>query len=144
MLSARHPEEHVKRSSETNGVDLASPLLLRNPDKVWIAFLTCVVFLAINFELFSDISTQSFLLALRRFVSRRGRVKTIDSGNITNFVRLNNELQNIDWSAIIAHTDLKNNWCLNPPTTTWWGRLLERLVRMLKELLRRNLGKASL
>ncbi|GFR23822.1 integrase catalytic domain-containing protein [Trichonephila clavata] len=61
--------------------------------------------------------------------------------NGTNFVGLNNELQNIDWSAIIAHSDLKKIfWHFNPPTAVWW----QRVVRMLKELMRRNLGKASL
>ncbi|GFQ79847.1 integrase catalytic domain-containing protein [Trichonephila clavata] len=126
---------------ETTGVDLAGPLLLRNRDKVWIAIFTCAVYRVIHFGLVSDTSTQSFLLALRRFISRRGRLKTIYSDNGTNFVGLNNELQNIDWSAIFAHSDLKKiSWHFNPPTAAWW----ERVVRMLKELLRRNLGKASL
>ncbi|GFS50354.1 integrase catalytic domain-containing protein [Trichonephila clavipes] len=136
------PEERVRMSAvfETTGVDLAGPLL-QNCDKVWIIIFTCVVYRAIHFERISDISTQSFLLALRRFISRRGRVKTIYSYNGTNFVGLNNELQNIDWSAIIAHSDFKRiSWHFNPPTTAWW----ERVVRMPKELLKRNLGKASL
>ncbi|GFS58088.1 integrase catalytic domain-containing protein [Trichonephila inaurata madagascariensis] len=46
--------------------------------------------------------------------------------NDTRFVELNNELQNIDWSAIITLSDLKKiSWHLNPPD-------------------RRNLGKAYL
>ncbi|GFW22781.1 integrase catalytic domain-containing protein [Trichonephila clavipes] len=67
---------------------------------------------------------------------------TLDNG--TNFVGLNDELQNIDRSAIIAHSDLKISWHFNPPTTAWCGGWWESFFRMLKELLRRNLGKASL
>ncbi|GFX98322.1 integrase catalytic domain-containing protein [Trichonephila clavipes] len=92
---------------EMTGVDLAGPILLRNRDKVWIEIFTCGVYRAIHFELVSDFSTQSFLLALKRVISRRGRVKTIYSDNGTNFVGRNNELQNIGWSVIIAYSDFK-------------------------------------
>ncbi|GFY71010.1 hypothetical protein TNIN_408501 [Trichonephila inaurata madagascariensis] len=44
---------------------------------------------------------------------------TLDNG--TNFVGLNDELQNIDRSVIIAHSDLKISWHFNPPTTAWCG-----------------------
>ncbi|XP_054706953.1 uncharacterized protein LOC129216761 [Uloborus diversus] len=141
------PENRVRMSAvfETTGVHMAGPLLLRNRDKVWIAIFTCAVYRAVHFELVSDISTQSFLLALRRFIARRGRVTTIYSDNGKNFVGLNNELQNIDWSVIISHSDLKKiSWHFNPPTAAWWGGWWERVVRMLKELLRRNVGKACL
>lgn len=130
---------------ETTGVDLAGPLVLRDQQKVWIAIFTCAVYRAVHFELVSDISTSSFLLALRRFISRRGRVKTIYSDNGTNFVGSNNELQNVDWSTVVSHSDLKQiTWHFNPPSAAWWGGWWERVVRMLKELLRRNSGKACL
>ncbi|GBM82680.1 hypothetical protein AVEN_55677-1 [Araneus ventricosus] len=37
-------------------------------------------------------------------------------------------------------------WILefNPPTASWWGGFWERLVRVIKELLRRSLGKIDL
>ncbi|GFW32588.1 integrase catalytic domain-containing protein [Trichonephila clavipes] len=65
------PEKCVRMPAvfETTGVDLAG-VLLRNRDKVWIAIFPCAVYRAIHFELVLDISTQSFLLAMRRFISR--------------------------------------------------------------------------
>ncbi|XP_071042460.1 uncharacterized protein [Parasteatoda tepidariorum] len=113
------PGERVRISAvfETTEVDLAGPLVLRNCDKVWIAIFTCAVHRAVHFELVSDISTQSFPLALRRFLSRQGRVKSIYSDNGTN-----NELKSIDWDVIIAHSDLRKiSWHFNPPTAAWWG-----------------------
>ncbi|XP_035230004.1 uncharacterized protein LOC118201962 [Stegodyphus dumicola] len=38
----------------------------------------------------------------------------------------------------------KIKWNFNPPTAAWWGGGWERMVRMLKEMLRRILGKKSL
>ncbi|XP_015913448.2 uncharacterized protein [Parasteatoda tepidariorum] len=148
-MFASLPEERVRISAvfETTGVDLAGALVLRNCDKVWITIFTFAVYRAVHFELVSDISTQSFLLALRRFISRRGRVKLIYSDNGANFVGAKNELKSIDWNVIIAHSDWRKiSWHFNPPTAAWWGwgGWWERVVRMLKELLRRNLGKACL
>ncbi|KAJ8958661.1 hypothetical protein NQ318_016386 [Aromia moschata] len=53
---------------EITGVDFAGPLYLKNVTKAWICLFTCAVFRA----------------ALRRFVSRWGRPKTIYSDNGTN------------------------------------------------------------
>ncbi|XP_035221311.1 uncharacterized protein LOC118194204 [Stegodyphus dumicola] len=39
---------------------------------------------------------------------------------------------------------MKIQWKLNPPTAAWWGGWWERLVQMIKKLLRRVLGKALL
>ena len=47
---------------------------------------------AIHTKLAGDLFTDSFLLALRRFVSRRGYMKVMLSDNGTNFVGANKEL----------------------------------------------------
>lgn len=38
----------------------------------------------------------------------------------------------------------KIQWIFNPPTAAWWNGWWERLVRSVKELLRKILGRASL
>jgi len=49
---------------------------------------------AVHLELLSDMSTDYFLLALRRFIARRGQPETIWSDNGTNFVGVEKELKN--------------------------------------------------
>ena len=48
---------------------------------------------AIHLELASDLSTDVFIMVLRRFRSRRGHVKIIRSDNGTNFVGAITELK---------------------------------------------------
>ncbi|GFT05911.1 integrase catalytic domain-containing protein [Trichonephila clavipes] len=50
---------------------------------------------AIHLEIVSDLTTEAFLAALKRFVTRRGRPIEIHSDNGRNFVGANNELRKI-------------------------------------------------
>ncbi|GFX39110.1 integrase catalytic domain-containing protein [Trichonephila clavipes] len=84
-------------------------------------------------------------MEVRRFIARRTRPETIYTDNGTNFVGTNSELKNLDWDKIMKETDIKPiKWKFNPPTAAWWGGWWERLVRVIKELLKRTLGKAIL
>ncbi|XP_055927985.1 uncharacterized protein LOC129959187 [Argiope bruennichi] len=80
-------------------------------------------------------------MALRRFFARRGRVNIIYTDNGTNFVGSSNALKNLDWEKIMSFSTIKKiKWNFNPPTAAWW----ERMIRMLKEILRRILGRKSI
>lgn len=143
------PLDRVRDSAvfEVTGVDLCGPLYLRSGSKVWIALFTCAVYRAVHLELVSALSTETFLQALRRFIARRGRPRTIYSDNGTNFVGAGNLFQQVDWGAIASATRgciQPITWKFNPPTAAWWGGWWERLIRSLKDLLLRCLGKASL
>ena len=57
------------------GVDFAGPLNVAekdNTEKAYICLLTCASTRAVHLELTHDIGVDSFLLAIRRFASRRG------------------------------------------------------------------------
>ncbi|GFV38257.1 integrase catalytic domain-containing protein [Trichonephila clavipes] len=55
------------------------------------------------------------------------------------------ELSDIDWEKILKLTTIQRIVRkFNPLTAAWWGGWCERLVRVLKELLRRTLGNAVL
>ena len=56
----------------------------------WVIF-TCLSARTIHIELAGDLSTHSFLLVLKRLISRRRYVKIKRSDNDTNFVVANNE-----------------------------------------------------
>ncbi|GBO23958.1 hypothetical protein AVEN_216759-1 [Araneus ventricosus] len=84
-------------------------------------------------------------MIFRRFVSRRGRCSTIFCDNNTNFVGVVNLLHGLDWNKIIRHGAVEAiDWKFNPPTAAWWGGWWERLIRILKDLLKRILGQAQL
>ncbi|GBM23817.1 hypothetical protein AVEN_91151-1 [Araneus ventricosus] len=57
---------------QITGIDTAGPLFLKGIQKVWVLLFTCAVYRAVHLELMSGISTEAFLMALRRFVARRG------------------------------------------------------------------------
>ncbi|GFV48660.1 integrase catalytic domain-containing protein [Trichonephila clavipes] len=38
----------------------------------------------------------------------------------------------------------KDRWKFNPPSAAWWGGFWERMIQMLKQILRKMLGRASL
>src|SRR5207249_1570662 len=85
------------------------------------------------------------ILGLRRFISRRGRPSVLFSDNGTNFTSAEGMLSRLDWDSIERKTQVHRiRWRFNPPTAAWWGGWWERMVRMMKELLRSTLGKACL
>ncbi|XP_054712892.1 uncharacterized protein LOC129222408 [Uloborus diversus] len=141
------PENRVKDASvfEILGIDLAGPLILKDNSKVWILIFTCAVFRAVHVEMLTSVSTDNFLLGLRRFIARRGRPSIIYSDNGKNFVGAKNQLSKIDWKKIQDETTASSiAWIFIPPSAPWWGGFWERLVGVLKRILRKVLGQTSL
>ena len=98
---------------------------------------TCLTTRAIHIELAGDLSTDSFLLALRKFISRRGYVKVMRSDNGTNFVGANNELnlciKQLNQIKLHKFSNHQNpEWIFNPPASPWMGGLRESLVKSVK------------
>ncbi|GFW74593.1 integrase catalytic domain-containing protein [Trichonephila clavipes] len=141
------PEDRVRDAAifEVCGVDLCGPLFLKENKKCWVVLFTCAIYRAVHLELITSLSTDSFILAFRRFIARRGRPTTIYSDNGKNFVGTFNALNSIDWDKIQDFAlKIKIQWKFSPPSAPWWGGFWERLVGMLKNVLRKVLGKASL
>lgn len=129
---------------QTTGVDLAGPLYLNSGDKCWIVLFTCAVYRAVHLELIKSLSTEAFIMSLRRFIARRGRSDLLMSDNGTNFVGTKNLLNSLDWEELQRQSTIRRfAWKMNAPTAAWWGGFWERLIRVMKELLRRILGNAS-
>ena len=88
-----------------------------------------------------DLSTESFILALRRFRARRGNPSTIRSDNGTNFVGAEKELaqalKELNQSKITE--ELSNHeieWNFNPPASPWMGGAMESMVKVTKKALK--------
>ncbi|XP_058811185.1 uncharacterized protein LOC131676075 [Topomyia yanbarensis] len=141
------------------GVDYAGPLYLKPihkraaSAKAYICLFVCFATKAVHIELVSDLSTQAFLCALRRFIARRGRPAHIHSDNGKNFEGAKNELpelfamlQNSEVNEQIASTcaDEGITWHLVPPKAPHFGGLWEAAVKVAKKHLHRQLGPSRL
>ncbi|XP_073955657.1 uncharacterized protein [Choristoneura fumiferana] len=140
------PVERVQLTApfEVTGVDLAGPLYLRHGEKCWVVLYTCAVYRAVHLELTRSLSTEAFLQTFRRFIARRGRATSMISDHGTNFTGTKHLLENIDWDEVQRQSTIQRiRWKLNAPAAAWWGGFYERLIGVMKNLLRRVLGKRS-
>ncbi|GFV19001.1 integrase catalytic domain-containing protein [Trichonephila clavipes] len=138
------PQDQVRDAAvfETIGFDLAGPLILKNGEKNWILLLICVIYRAIHLELLTSVSTESFLLGLRRFIARRGRPSVIYSYNGTNFKGAYRLYQKVNLEKMKNIEDLNPiSWKFIPPQVPWWGGFGDRLIELVKRTLRKNTGK---
>ena len=76
----------------------------------------------------------AFMLAFRRFVSRRGTPMTIYSDNAPTFISANKEIP----KSINIHV----NWKFIPKAAPWYGGWLERLIGLTKITLKKVLGRS--
>ena len=117
-------------------VDMFEPILIRERRsdlKRYDALFTCFSSRAVHIEITNTIDADSFIMALRRFLARRGLVQSIWSDNVTNFVSANNELQKA--LKEMNHLKIKNylqgndtDWILwhkNPPGASHMGGVWE-------------------
>ena len=78
------------------GVDMFGCYLIkgrRSQLKRYRVLFTCFTCRAIHIEVTNALDTDSFIIALRRFMAKRGAVRSIWSDNGTNFVGTRNKLQ---------------------------------------------------
>lgn len=135
----------TKNAFQTTGVDLAGPLYLKNNEKAWIVLFTCAVYRGVHLDYVTSLSTEAFISAFERFINSKGRPDVIYSDNGTNFTGAANLFKRIDWSRIADIYGCQQiRWIFNPPTAAWWGGWWERLVGLVKNLLKRMLGNARL
>ncbi|CAL1270294.1 unnamed protein product [Larinioides sclopetarius] len=132
------------------GVDFAGPLFVKDTNsKQYILLITCAVTRSVHLELVGDMTTDTFLLAFRRFISRRGLCSVVISDNARTFKRAELEIKLI-WN-VLNHPDVKNfyssngiKWQYIVERAAWWGGFYERMVRTVKTALRKTLGKSCL
>lgn len=147
------------RPFKCSGVDYAGPINVRTSKgrghhayKGYICLFVCMATKAVHIEVVSDLTTQGFLAAFRRFVSRRGHCSDIWSDNGTNFVGASRELASLfsaEKSGMltdIAQSLANNgtNWHFIPPLSPNFGGLWEAGVKSVKFHLKRVIGESSL
>lgn len=140
---------------DTCGVDFAGPFLISNRKgrgstltKCFLALFVCLQTKALHLEIVSSMSTDAFLLCLRRFVSRRGRPQIIYCDNGTNFVGAKNELGRVIKASRQSVTDYANTeqikFVFSPAYAPHFGGIWEASIKSAKNHLKRVASNASL
>ncbi|XP_037932602.1 uncharacterized protein LOC119667384 [Teleopsis dalmanni] len=149
MGSLPTPRVNFSRPFTHCGIDYAGPLHIKcsqfrgiKTHKAYIAIFVCLATKAIHIELTSDLTSQGFLAALKRLISRRGSVHHIYSDNGTNFTGANNILQKIQIENHLAETGIR--WHFIPPGSPHFGGLWESGVKSIKYHLARIIGDQKL
>ena len=134
------------------GLDYFGPFYIqdntRKLEKQYICIFTCLVTRAVHLEVCDSLDTDS-LLAIRRFVSRRGYPEIIISDNGTNFTAskrvMNLDSISIDNSYIAQQLSQQNIvWKMNPPLAPHFGGIWERIIQTAKRTLLIILGSQQL
>ncbi|XP_058456808.1 uncharacterized protein LOC131434170 [Malaya genurostris] len=121
------------------GLDYFGPIQVRQGRslvKRWVALFTCLTIRAVHLEIVHSLSTQSCIMAIRRFVARRGSPETFYSDNGTNFLGASNllkkQIQDIHEDCAVTFTSARTSWIFNPPSAPHMGGSWERMVRSVK------------
>ncbi|KRZ82407.1 hypothetical protein T08_11090 [Trichinella sp. T8] len=135
------------------GLDFAGPLHVRDEDrgvkKVYICLFTCMVTRAVHIEIVADMTTTSFLSAFRRFVAMRDTPEVIQSDNFRTFKQADAFIRSLFVGMRAEHfqNELACRWIQWRYTTErapWSGGYWGRLVRSVKNALRKVLGRSLL
>jgi hypothetical protein len=107
--------------------------------KCYLCLFICFVTKAVHLELVSDMTTEAFILALRRFASRRGIPQEINSDNGTNFQGAKSELEELgkflrknEDELVQAYAQEQCNWKFIPAYSPHMGGLWEAGVKATK------------
>jgi hypothetical protein len=111
------------------GVDFTGPLYVEVGSLAlgaYIVLFTCATTRALHLELASDMTTDKFLMAFRRFSGRRGIPYNIYSDNARTFHAASKELGELSrvfadqrTSQHFAHNGI--SWKLIASRAAWWG-----------------------
>ncbi|XP_061389849.1 uncharacterized protein LOC133325038 [Musca vetustissima] len=139
-----------KRPFYYTGIDYFGPIEVavgRRREKRWGVLFTCMTVRAVHIEIAPSLSTDSFLLVLKQFISRRGTPIKMLSDNATNFRGasrvLLEEVEKIS-SVEVERKFPTIEWEFIPPASPHMGGAWERMVRSVKSVLMDILPKREL
>ena len=134
-VSCNHPFENI-------GVDYTGLLYFKENvnncvrmSKCYVLLFTCAATQALYLELTPDVGVHSLILAVRRFISRNGTPKLFISDNCKR-------LKSKDIKSYLRKVNI--NWKFILEKSPWWGGFYERLIGVMKNLLKKAMGRARL
>ncbi|XP_062538696.1 uncharacterized protein LOC134206972 [Armigeres subalbatus] len=143
------------------GLDFAGPFQIRSNAKLrsaptlkgYVCVFVCMATRALHLEAVSDLTTDGFMGALQRFVSRRGLVHKLYSDNATNFEGAKNEMRRL--ASLFKEeqhqkklnefcTERTIEWSFIPPRSPHMGGIWEAGVKSVKSHLKMVMAENKL
>ena len=130
------------------GVDFTGALKVRKKDgqegKAYICLFTCASTRAVHLEVVTDLTEEQFILAFRRFSSRKSLPRIMISDNATTYVASAKEIQRLTSSPSLQETlnTHGTTWKFIPKRAPWYGGFYERLIGLTKNCIRKVLGRS--
>ena len=120
--------------------------------KSWMIIFVCGSTRAIHIELVDNMTTETFISSLFRFINRRGRPKTFISDNAKYFRSASKLIGSGHIESLgINLTEVRNKiskegieWNFIPAYAPHWGGVYERFNRTIKNAYRKVVGRAFL
>lgn len=146
------PPNRVKQSHPFSsvGTDYGGPFVVKESrrrnartHKAYLALFICMSTKAVHLEVVWDLSTDSFLAAFDRFVSRRGIPTEVYSDCGTNYIGAAREFKTLFNEANTRNTIQVRAQCLwkfNPPAAPHFGGIWEAAIKSVKTHLKRVIG----
>lgn len=142
---AELPKERVEASAPFTycGMDVFGPFVIKRARKEYKRYgliLTCLSSRAVHIEMLEDLSTDTFINALRCFISLRGAVRQLHCDHGTNFVGARNEFREAlkqcntkELEVFLA--DKQCEFIFNAPSASHAGGVWERQIRTVRNVL---------
>jgi len=154
------PKSRVSNTTpfDHTGIDFCGPFYIKEKKyrnqkriKAYVGVFVCMSIKAVHLEIVSDLTTDGFLAALRRFTARRGIPTHVYSDNGTNFIGANNQLKEL--YALFNSAEHRNcvnrfsvehhiTWHFIPPIAPHFGGLWESTVKLFKHHFKRVVGES--
>ncbi|VEN44957.1 unnamed protein product [Callosobruchus maculatus] len=155
-LMGNLPEARVKPALPFTsvGVDYAGYFNLKDKrgrgsriSKCWLCLFICFTTRAIHIEVVTSLTTEDFMKAFKRLISRRGKPSNVYSDNGLNFVGAANEMSKFLQSHSVPIADssaqLGMRWHFIPANSPNFGGLWEAGVKSIKHHLKRVAGDTA-
>ena len=129
------------------GVDFTGALYVKAEEeekKVYICLFTCAATRAVHLEVVGDLTVETFLLAFRRFASRKSLPRRMISDNASTYLAAAEDLQKLFESEALkgALEAQKVTWDFIPKRAPWYGGFWERMIGLTKQAMKKTLGRA--
>ncbi|KAL6471732.1 hypothetical protein MHYP_G00203820 [Metynnis hypsauchen] len=142
---AELPRERLEASAPFtySGMDCFGPFIVkkaRKESKRYGLIFTCRYSRAVHIEMLEDLSTDSFINALRCFISLRGAVRQLRCDQGSNFIGARNEfkeaLKQCDTKLLeIFLIERQCEFVFNSPSASHAGGVWERQIRTIRNML---------